>query len=351
VELTRVGSEVGRQRADGYVVGAYAASPTLAGWDERLEADFYETLASDPRIGALELPWAGALHPHDEDWLFAHLPARFDVVLTDVGHVYLTGLKRPHFGIAAVDEDERVAALSDVRRMRDDVMRLNDARGRRVTRAVELHAGPRGNLSSAASLARSLSDLADWNWDGAELVLEHCDALVPGHAPEKGFLRLADELEAVRRSRADVGIGINWGRSALELRDPERVVDHIESARDAGKLRALVFSGASAEAGYAAKPWSDVHNMFRRSPAHPHGDPVSLLTGERARAALQAAPPGVWLGVKLWWPPQRPGSVSDRATMIADALDELDSARGHRDPDNRLEHRSKTQHVPGIIQR
>jgi len=336
---------------NGYVVGAYAASPTLAGWDEQLEADFYETLASDPRIGALELPWSGALHPHSEDWLFAHLPQRLDAVLTDVGHVYLTGLKRPHFGIAAADEEARLAALRDVRRMRDDVLRLNDTLGRRAARAVELHAGPRGNLASAASLTRSLSDVASWNWDDADLVLEHCDALVPGHAPEKGFLGLADELEAVHRSGTDVGIGLNWGRSVLELRDPERAIEHIESARDAGKLRALIFSGASDQAGYAAKPWSDVHNMFRRSAAHPHGDPVSLLTGERARAAVEAAPSGVWLGVKLWWPPQLPGSVGERATMIADALDELDSAQGRRDPDNHLEHRSKTRHTPGIIQR
>jgi hypothetical protein len=334
-----------------YVVGAYAASPTLAGWDGRREADFYETLASDPRIGALEVPWSGALHPHDEDWFFRHLPARFEVVLTDVGYVYLTGRKRPHFGIAAADEEARVEALHEVRRMRDDVLRLNDTLGRRAARAIELHAGPRRNRASAAALARSLGELAGWEWDGAELVLEHCDALVPGHPPEKGFLSLEDELGAIRRSGAVVGSGLNWGRSALELRDPNRVIEHIELARDSGSLRAFVFSGASDQAGYADKPWSDVHNMFRRSAAHPHGDPVSLLTGERARAAVQALPRGVWLGVKVWWPPQVPGSIGDRAAMIADALDELDSAQDRHSPDNRLEHRSKTRSVPGTIQR
>ncbi|MGO1582111.1 MAG: DUF4862 family protein [Actinomycetaceae bacterium] len=308
-----------------YVVGAYTASPSGGGWDPVAEGRYFASLAADARVGALELPWQGALHAHDEEWLFAHLPPHVDAVLTDVAHVFLTTRDRPRYGLASTDGEERANAVEDARRLHDDVRRLNDRVGRRAVRAVELHAGPRADRAAAAPLAASLAELASWAWDDAELVVEHCDALVPGREPEKGFLPLSDEIDAIRMSDTRVGIALNWGRSALELRDPDRVVEHIALARDADLLRGFVFSGVSDSTEPHGRPWADAHQRFRLSDAHPHGDPLSLLTDERAENCVAALDAQTWLGAKMSWP-AGVGTVGDRTEMIRQALDALDRA-------------------------
>ena len=98
----------------------------------------------------------------------------------------------------------------------------------------------------ASALARSLETITGWDWDGAQILLEHVDAKVPGHAPAKGFLSLEDELDVISENSLPMGILINWGRSAIELRDAAHVIDHVAMARQAGVLKGLIFSGASA---------------------------------------------------------------------------------------------------------
>jgi hypothetical protein len=311
----------------GYVVGAYAASPALRSWDPDLELGYLTLLARDPRIGALELPWAGALHAHDEDWLLGHWPAGLGAVLTDVPWAAGLPVRDPACGLASTDDDGRMRALEAARRLRDDARRLADAAGAAVVGVVELHSAPRADRGSPLALARSLEQLARWDWDGAELVVEHCDALVPGREPEKGFLTLDDEIAAIRLSQADVGVALNWGRSAIELRDPDGVVQHMRRARESGLLRGLMVSGAGDRAGDFGEPWIDAHHPFRRSDAHPAGDPVSLLTEERVAACFAAAGGLAWSGLKVGWPAATPGTVEQRVDMIRRGLDALDRAR------------------------
>src|SRR5438034_923832 len=75
----------------------------------------------------------------------------------------------------------------------------------------------------ADAFRRSLDELRAWDWRGAALSVEHCDAFVPGQAPAKGFLALGAEIDAIRASHGatPVGVAVNWGRSAIEARDPE----------------------------------------------------------------------------------------------------------------------------------
>lgn len=68
----------------GFVVGAYAASPAHAAWNADAEDEFYRALDDAPEVAALELPWMGALHPHDDAWLHARFPQRMHAVLTDI---------------------------------------------------------------------------------------------------------------------------------------------------------------------------------------------------------------------------------------------------------------------------
>lgn len=313
---------------NGFVVGAYAASPAHAVWQPDLEAAYYDALAQDPRIAALELPWMGGLHPHDDAWFLAHFPARFRAVYTDIPHVMTTLASDASFGLASTDSDGRARALLQAAAVRNDVRRLNDATGRAIVVAIELHSAPRGG-GSIDALSRSLASLQSWDWDGASVVLEHCDAWREGQRAEKGFLALDDEILAIERAGADVGISLNWGRSAIEFRDADRVVEHITAARASGHLQGFIASGAADHSGPFGDAWVDAHLPFQRNAAHPLGDDASLLTEERLVAALSAAGPLAWIGVKMGWPPGVEGSVAQRMDMIRAALDACERARAN----------------------
>lgn len=310
-----------------YVVGAYAASPAHSQWHPELEQEFFSQLAAMHLVGALELPWLGRLHPHDDAWLLAHFPARLQAVVTDIGNVMATA---DTAGLAAPDDDGRKAALAAAARLRGDVHRFNDHAGRQVVSAVELHSAPRA-AGSADALAASLAEVAGWDWDGARLLIEHCDAHVEGQVPEKGFLSLADEASAIGDSGAPVRLSLNWGRSAIELRDGDRVAGQVAEAAATGLLDGIIFSGAADRDGEAGPAWIDAHHAFLRSDRHPLGDPTSLLTEPRVVDALVAArsagddgAPG-WLGVKVGWA-HPGGTVAERVQLVHDALAAVERA-------------------------
>lgn len=315
-------------RTPSYVVGAYAASPAHAQWHPELEEQFFSELSDIPQVGAFELPWLGRIHPHDDEWLYAHFPVRLSAIVTDIGRVMSTVAE---VGLASGDADRRRDALASAASLRDDIRRFNDRAGRRVVTAVELHSAPRA-VGTPDALAASLAEVADWDWDGAQLLLEHCDAFVEGQAPEKGFLSLADEIVAVRDSGAPVRLSLNWGRSAIELRGGERVAEQVGDAASSGLLDGIIFSGAADREGEAGYAWIDAHHAFAQSDAHPFGDPTSLLTQARVAEALTAiagAGPGNapnWLGAKVGWA-HPGGTVTERAKMVRDAVEAVERAR------------------------
>jgi hypothetical protein len=197
------------------------------------------------------------------------------------------------YGIASSSDAGRQAALADLRRVADDVARLNDGSAASVA-VVMLHTAPRAARGSRDVLARSLDEIAAWDWRGAQLVIEHCDALVAGQEPEKGFLAVEDELAAIAQSGAPVGMWLNWGRSAIELRDADAVTDQIARVAASGSLTGLAFSGAAAVEGPYGYPWIDAHLPIRSTfPAS-----ESLLDDEHVVAALAAAGDVAWLGLK-----------------------------------------------------
>ncbi|GAA1698791.1 DUF4862 family protein [Microcella alkalica] len=314
----------------GYVVGAYAVSRAHSVWDAREEEALYDRLATDDRIAGLELPWLGRLHPHDDDWLAAHFPERFTGIITSIPGLMSRIAGDPDHGLASMNESGRRAAVAEARRIGEAARRWNDREGRRVVSAVELHAGPRADRADAGALARSLDELARAEWDGAEIVIEHCDAAVAGRPREKGFLGLDAELRALADAPASWGVSLNWGRSALELRDGDRVVEHIVAAREAGRLRGLMFSGAAAEPSAFGDAWTDAHLPLQRSTSAPHGEPTSLLTEEAVGAALDAARAWSWSGVKVGCA-DRSATLDVRVAIVDEALSALDrAARGRR---------------------
>ena len=314
----------------GVIVGAYAAAPHDASDLGDREGAFYRALGALPDIDGLEVSWRGGLHPRGDDWFTSLIAPGWSLVLTDVAHTGTEVAGNPAYGLASSSADGRRRAVADVRMMHDTLRRTNDALGRRAAIAVELHSAPTalaaGGGAATHHFADSLTAIAGWDWDGASLLVEHCDAAVIGRPHQKGYLTLGDEVAAIRASGADIGIVVNWGRSAIEHRSADGVVEHIHTAVDAGMLRSLVFSGVSAEAGPYGPGWADAHLPLRGG----HGTPGSLLTDSLVHRALAAAGPLDWVGAKMGF---RPLDAPDdqRLAMIADAVARIASTMARRE--------------------
>jgi hypothetical protein len=155
--------------------------------------------------------------------------------------------------------------------------------------------------------------------------VEHCDTAVAGQRPAKGFLALEDELDALDALRAPAadGVLINWGRSAIEGRGPERVLHHIQQTRERGLLRGLMFSGCSASGVSRGGAWADVH-----LPPFPV-DQDSVLTAESAAEAVTAAGGCTALevlGMKIGAPAD--AGLTARATILRDSTTAFTAALG-----------------------
>jgi hypothetical protein len=288
----------------GAIVGAY---PLLSGASHEDEAELYRLLAESTDVSGLELPWTGSIAGHDPAWLAEHLPATFTSIVTSIPATMAAIGVDARFGLASRDPDGRRAALAQVRSMVEAVDALHQAAGRRVVDGMEVHSAPRGGEAAASRTAfrESLDEIAGWQRTGVRLLVEHVDAHTDDPAPAKGFLGLDAELEAVRNIQG-AGLVLNWARSAIELRDPDRVDEHIVRARECGVLAGLIFSGVAAD-------WVDGHLPFFPD------DAESLLTAARAESALAAAGDGAFIGVKLR-PNAQSVTVRERADLVLGSL-------------------------------
>lgn len=282
----------------GVILGAYAMSPYRTEWHPEFESRLLSRLSAVTGVRGLELPWFGSLHPFDDEWLLENLRPQWDLVLNDIG----SGLRGvgmdPTYGLASSDRPGRMLAVRNAAKLRDDVDRLNQTAGRQAVIAVEFHSPP-PQRGRAEELAESLAQIQSWDWGETSLVIEHCDALVSGHAPAIGYLSLQDEVSAITSSGTDFGIAINWGRSAIELRDADRVSEHVTEARSAGLLRSVVFSGAAARETPFGPAWVDAHLPPVASGRNEFGEPASLLTRSRMKSVLEASGDLDWVGLKI----------------------------------------------------
>jgi hypothetical protein len=307
-----------RSAPSGLIVGAYATSPYRHEWHPEFESQLFDLLSNVPAIRGLEIPWFGSLHEFDDDWLLGNLRPHWDLVLNDIGSGLRSLAEDPTYGLASSNNAGRTSALKRAARLREDVDRLNQAAGRQAVIAVEFHTPPPWG-SSAEALADSLAQIQSWDWGETNLLIEHCDALVSTHAPAVGYLSLTEELSAITSSGANFGISLNWGRSAIELRDPDRVLEHVAEARAAGLLRSVVFSGAASQQTAFGAAWVDAHLPPINSDSNRFGEPASLLTSSRVKSALDAAGRLDWIGMKI---AARPAnlSVAERIQLLADSM-------------------------------
>ena len=166
-----------------WFVGAYAALPGGA-WDRDTEQRLLEEFSSVKEFTGWEAPFGGALHPYDEDWYLRQLGAGIELMVTLIPRVVGALRFDPAFGLASEDEDGRRRAVALVAEALAAAHRAEQLRGRRVVRAIELHSSPRG-ISSADCFRNSLREIASWEWGGAHLLIEHCDAAIPDQQPSR----------------------------------------------------------------------------------------------------------------------------------------------------------------------
>ncbi|MCC5450730.1 DUF4862 family protein [Rheinheimera sp. UJ51] len=296
-----------------FYLGAYAASPNVSGWDPQLEAAYYQQLKSLESVRGLEHPFLGSLHAQDDQWFLQHIDTKWDFVFTTIPGVMNALATLPTFGLASTDEAGREAAIAFMRQANHAIAKLNTHLKRQAVTAIMLHSAPaRHNCAgSAAAFKTSMQTLLSWDWHGARLLVEHCDALIDSHAPSKGFLSLTDELSVLSELNATqapehpLGVVINWGRSVLETRQADGALQHIVAAKAQGLLAGVMFSGISDQATeYGA--WRDSHQPAQTNELVAFGEPGSWLTEQAVADTLQACQ-GVnlaVLGLKIGIRPQ-----------------------------------------------
>lgn len=278
-----------------YYIGAYAASPNQTGWDPQLETAYYDELKQLPNIKGLEHPFQGKLHGHDDNWFLANIAPQWDYVFTCIPGIMNALGCNPQFGLASCDTAGRQEALDFMQQACNAVAKLNSHLGRQAVKTVMLQTAPARDkaTSSADALYQSLSSMQQWDWQGARLLIEHCDAFLPAHAPSKGFLSLSDEIAVLNRLNTvsdpahKMGIVINWGRSVFETRRPDGALEHIMAVQAAGLLSGLMFSGVSdQDTEYGA--WRDSHQPPQSSEQVQHGEPGSWMTEQAIHQCLAA---------------------------------------------------------------
>jgi hypothetical protein len=278
-------------------LGAYASLPREARSDARLNDAHLRAAIEATGCGGLEVPWASATFVADEASLVRLLEAGGSHVLTMVAAT-MEARADGRFGLASLDADGRRAAVELVRGTHAATVAMSDRAGRPVVAAVEVQSAASVDLSArdahVAALAESLDEIAGWDWRGARVLLEHCDSAL-GVRPVKGFLPLDDELRALAAldRAADVGLGVNWGRSVLETRDTATAVDHVRRADAARLLGARAYSGVAAVDNPLGDAWADNHVAVSGPLAVDAGLGSSLLTPARVESFATAARGGL----------------------------------------------------------
>lgn len=295
------------RRRPAALVGAYAALPALRADQER----FYEGLAGRGIADGLEIPFRDDGIGEDMRWLAAQLRGRFtrSVITLIPGTMVRVGASGT-FGLASGDQEGRRAALAFLREARTAAEEVNQLTGEQSVTAIHIHTAP-STTAAGEMFARSLGEIAAtvpaagaWS---TRLVLEHCDAYTPDVPGEKRFLPLEVEIPLAREG--GIGIAVNWGRSAIEARDPGRPLAQIERLASDGLLEGVMFSGAGPAANRFGGPWADAHLPLTED------EPTSLMDADEVRRCLRAAGGALsYAGAKVQVPVG--ASVDERLTTV-----------------------------------
>lgn len=295
-------------------LSAYVVWPA----DEEARPAFLAEVAEREWLGGLELAYA------DSTGWPAGAPRDLPAIVTGIPGTAGHNAKDPDFGFASPDEAGRQRALDWARGEAAAIARMV-GEGHRI-RAVQLHSAPTGK-ADADAFAQSLLEMAGWDWGGAALWIEHCDAWVEGQEPNKGYLTLDQELAVLDAVSAhtpgvDWGMVINWARSAIEGRNAQLPLDHVRAAAAAGWLRHVGFSSCSGEQTIFGIPWIDMHLPLAGTTGTPNG----TLLGAAEVADVVEAAGEVTYGLKIGLRPvdqstaEKLAGLDENAAVILGAM-------------------------------
>jgi len=308
-----------------FILGVYPMGPFREqNWTRERETNFLDRVLELPNLRGLEIPFPSNSQIHQFDpQLFLQYLARgaklgMQHVLTCIVGTSQQLTTNPHFGLASANKVGREQAVEFIRTAHQQVKQLQKTLGESSILALELHSAPSrtkpGVASTSADLRDSLQSIAEWDWGNVRLSVEHCDSVDSPFPPVKGFLSLDDELTAVRAVNSalalpkPIGLTINWGRSAIEQRDPETPHQQIVTCGKAGLLAGVMFSGVTDSQKRSGKEgaWLDSHAPHARAAGLDYFYEDSLMTEERMHDCLKAAAPfhPDYLGAKIMRRPE-----------------------------------------------
>jgi len=312
-----------------YIIGAYATAPSLSIENRLVENKFYDKLIeSIPELRGLEIPKRGkGIHFYGSNFLIDIINPSWDNVLTCIPGTMSSLSKNPKFGLASDDKQGRIEALNMHKRANQKVKDINDKCGRKSFIAIQIASAPsksKGGVSSSInSLIESLDEILSWDWEGAKIVIEHCDTFIKNQSFEKGFLTLEDEIRVLSRfhENYEVGITINWGRSAIEGKNPSKPIVHLRKAIKMNMLSGLMFSGTSSNDKVYGS-WTDTHMPFAQSYNLQFFEQNSLLTLKNIQNTLKVVNLDNldYLGVKLLSMPLNIINIERRVGLNRDAI-------------------------------
>ncbi|MDC3239504.1 DUF4862 family protein [Gammaproteobacteria bacterium] len=311
-----------------YIIGAYTSAPSIWKDDYNSELEFYEALKSDVNhIRGLEIPFLGdKLHPFGDNFIFDQLDDSWNNVITAVPASFNMSKTDIHFGLASDDECGRKSALKQYRILNDIVRKLNDLKGRNTISHMQICSSPtqiKDRVSvSKDSFLKSIEELLSLDWDGAKILIEHCDSPKDKQEFQKGYLSLNDEIKVLDKLKDQrMGILLNWGRSVLEGRNRNEIIKHIRISKDKGYLKGLIFSGTAKDDENYGR-WMDLHMPFKNESCPHLSFKNSLLTKENIMLTLGAIDIKSmdYLGIKLHPLPHEDFSPRERVEINKYAL-------------------------------
>jgi len=312
-----------------YIIGAYATAPSLSDSDEELENNFYAKLKKDiPEIRGLEIPfWGKGIHQFGSEYLLDIIEPHWDNVLSCIPGTMGELSKNKKFGLASDDKDSRLSAILMHKRANKILHTMNDKYGRKSIIALQIASAPsfpiQGVSSSIEAFKKSMDEILSWDWGGARIVIEHCDASIANQSFDKGFFRIEEEIEMLSSLQCESkpGVTINWARSAIEGRHPDKPIQHLTLASQHNMLSGLIFSGVSDDDARYGK-WNDTHMPFALSYDVEHYEKNSLLTQHNVRNTLKVIDINKidYLGIKLLSMPIDSSTVERRVGVNRDAV-------------------------------
>jgi len=247
----------------GLLLGAYAMAPG----DPAAEETFYAGIAA-LGVAGLELPLplegAPSLEP---TWIARNVRPAWDLLVTCIPTVMGRLGSVPGYGLASADEAGRIRALADVARARDLALRLADEHGRRRVVAIQVHSAPGVAGGSRDALSRSLAQILSWDLAGAQVLVEHCDAAVPGHDAAKGFCSVEDEIASTLQAAGNLSLmGVKVSVRPTDADVPTRLAVARAALDQVGLARAQIRLPRTEESTAASPEADPSHTPAGRNP-------------------------------------------------------------------------------------